>query len=100
MTGIDFGFGSLIGLSLLFLVLVPLVTILLMNQITCFLKMKCMTKTVVYGVVFIFLGYMTVILIRKFHVSSFKFLLSYIILITLLIFIVTVVNKTKQYPKK
>lgn len=87
MTGIDFGFGTLVAYSLLFLLLVPSLTILLINKIDYFGKSKNSTKNIFNIIFFILFGYFTLLIIRKFHTVSFKFLLSYIILITFITFL-------------
>jgi hypothetical protein len=93
MTGIDFGFGSLILYSLLFLLLVPSITIILINQFNCFIKLKIVAKSFLNIIFFIFFAYFTLLIIRTFHTSSFNFLLSYVSLITVIIF-------TKRLSKK
>lgn len=96
MTGIDFGFGDLLAYSVICLLFVPLVTIIFINQINKFEKLESLTKYILNSIFFICFGYFTLLIIRNFHATSFKFLLSYIIIVTLLIFIIKRVYKASR----
>ncbi len=95
MTGIDFGFGTLIAYSFFFLLFVPFLTVILINQFDYFGKFKSTTKNILNIIFFILFGYFTLLIIRNFHTSSFKFLLSYVSLITVIIFTIRLSKKAK-----
>lgn len=94
MTGINFGIGSLLAISLFYVFFVPIITIVLLNSFKFFNKYNESTKILIYTILFIFFFSVTFIIIRSFHSKSFKFLFFFII-ISIILFVVQ--KKVKKY---
>ena len=78
MTGLDFGFGELLTLSVIFLLYVPFVTVYFLNTLHYFKILTSLLKYVLLGFIFLLFVFAVLLLIRNFHVkSSFGLLFIY-----------------------
>ena len=85
MTGMDFGFDILIGLSLFFLVYIPFITIAFLSTINRFKINNELIRFLISIVLFSLFSFITLLIIRNFQTNSFKYLFLYLIILSVIV---------------
>lgn len=86
MTGLDFGFGNLIALSLFFLMYIPSITVAMFSQFRRLEKLNELMTILIYILLFLLMSFFTLMIIRNFQASSFKYLAIYSVILTCMFF--------------